>query len=94
MYPIAVDDSGKRLDAKSKAEETEYDRSWGLGRVLFAVFEAGTGSEFSKDNLRDDEVPVRDDDIEVRPDIGEDEAKDASSRESLGGFEDGVWRFA
>jgi len=81
------------LDAKSKAEETEYDRLWGLERILFAALEADRGSEFSKDNLREEEVPDGEDDMEVRPDMGEEEANDASSRESLGGCEDGVWRF-
>ena len=48
------------------------------------------GSEFSSESFREDEVPLTDDDMEVRPDMGDEEARDASSRESLGGLEDGV----
>lgn len=32
LYPAAVEESGKRFDAKSNAEETEKERLWGGGR--------------------------------------------------------------
>lgn len=87
---MALVDSGKRFEVKSKAEETEYDRLWGpVGRLLFAALEADMGSRLSRDSLRED-PPETEDDMDVRPDIGEEEAKDASSRESLGGFAGGV----
>jgi hypothetical protein len=44
------------------------------------------GSSFSRDSLRDDVIPERDEDSELRPMSWSEEASEASSRESRGGF--------
>jgi len=61
----------------------EYERN---RPGLLAGFALSSGSSFSRDSLRDDVIPEREEDSEVRPISGSDEASDASSRESRGGF--------
>jgi hypothetical protein len=88
-YPPAVDERGKRFEAKSKADETEYDRPWGMREEPpFAGFKEESGSSSSSDNFREEDIPEGDEAKDDRPDIGEEEAREASSRESRGSCED------
>ena len=82
-YPTVVDVRGNSAGVKSKADETEYERMR-PGRL--AGFALSRGSSFSRDSLLDDVIPDREDDSEARPMSGSDEASEASSRESRGGF--------
>lgn len=70
---------------KSKAEETEYERP-GLVRPDSRAFASDSGSSFSRDSLPDERFE-RDEAMEERllDAEGEDDAKEASSRESRGG---------
>lgn len=91
-YPPAVCDSGKRALPKSKAEEMEYDRA-DLGRPesRFACeCELDRGSSSSRESLREEEMPEGEDEAEDLPaDSGEEDAREASSRESRG-----AWRLS
>jgi hypothetical protein len=70
---------------KSNAEDTEYVRC-GLARLdASAPFAFERGSSASSDSLRDDAAPDRDEEIDDRP-TDSDEARDASSSESRGGW--------
>jgi hypothetical protein len=82
-YPPEVEVRGNSAGVKSKADETEYERR---RPGLLAGFVLSKGSSFSRDILREDVIPEREDDSEVRPISGSDEASEASSRESRGGF--------
>lgn len=83
VYPCAVLDSGKRFGAKSKAEDTLYERVW-RGRCSSrpAGLSSERGSSSSKDRFREEGAPDADDSTEVRRDGCEDEASEASSSES------------
>lgn len=48
----------------------------------FAGFVDESGSSFSRETLREEEMPDGDDDLDVCPDAGDEDARDASSRES------------
>ena len=81
-YPFPlVADKGKRFVVKSKAEETEYDRLCAPGRPARLLL--SRGSSCSRDSFRDEEMPDGDEreSVEVRP-SGEEDAREASSRES------------
>jgi hypothetical protein len=86
-YAPAVVESGKRLEAKSNADDTEYDRLWrGAAAGLFA--ERGSSSE--SETLREEDSPEGEDDCDLREVVGVEEAREASSSESLGGRLEGV----
>ena len=84
VYPPVVDERGNRFEAKSKAEETEYERWWVFGRPLAARLEEERGSSFESDNLRDEDMPEGEEGVDVCVEVGVEEARDASSRESRG----------
>jgi hypothetical protein len=70
---------------KSNAEDTEYERAF-LGRVEYNPTVSARGSSASSESFLDEDMPERDDAIEDRPaDSGDEEARDASSRESRDG---------
>ena len=81
VYPPAEVERGKRFDAKSKAEETEYDRSCRPGRSPEGE---ASGSSSSNETFLEDGVPEFDEEIDVRL-VGVEDAREASSRESRGG---------
>ena len=60
VYPAAVVERGKRLFAKSKAEDMEYVREWPLGRLP-----SFPDSSSSKDNFREDDIPAGEEVCEV-----------------------------
>lgn len=77
------------MEAKSKADETEYDRPWGIREEPpFAGFKADRGSSSSSDSFREEDIPEGDEAKDERPEMGEEDAREASSRESRGGCED------
>jgi len=75
---------------KSKAEEMEYERPWAVRLALPARLALSNGSSFSRDNLREEEMPEMEEDREVRLSSGSEEAREASSRESRADCE-GFW---
>jgi hypothetical protein len=84
-------ESGKRFGAKSKAEETLYERLR-CGLLLWpAGFSSERGSSSSKDSLREDGAPDTEESSEVRREWCEEDASEASSSESRVG---GGGRFA
>lgn len=91
-YPFPlVADKGNRLVVKSKAEEIEYERLWVVGRPARLLL--SRGSSCSRDSFRDEEIPEGDDveSVEVRS-SGEDDAREASSRESRACCDEGGCR--
>ena len=86
VYPAAVADRGNRLEAKSKAEDTEKERLWFRGRGVVAVGVELEGSGFSleRESLREDEIPDGEERREAWEEVDVEEARDASSRESRG----------
>ena len=87
VYPAAVVESGKRFEAKSNAEDMEYVRSWGSGRLREFGVALERGSSFEMESLRDEDMPDREELGDVSR-VGDEEASDASSRESRGGSGD------
>jgi hypothetical protein len=81
VYPPLVWDRGKRFEAKSKAEETEYERSC-LPLVAPFAPDGAKGSSSENESFREEGVPDAEEDIEERREGVVVEAKDASSRES------------
>lgn len=84
VYPLAVVvESGKRFEAKSKADETEYVRSRASGRGRRAASPSSwSGSSSEKDNLREDGAPDAEDSRESLCDASLEDAREASSSES------------
>lgn len=82
-YPLAVvDDNGKRLDVNSKADDTENVLLCPAGLPSAAALCVSKGSSASSESFREEETPCDElESVEARP-SGEDEASDASSRES------------
>lgn len=74
------------MEAKSKADETEKERLWVKGRwgVAPAGFEAERGSSADKESLREEDMPEGEDEREALEDVGVEDAREASSRESRG----------
>src|SRR5450432_1276449 len=82
-YPPVVEVKGNSAGVKSKADETEYER---VRPGMLVGFAPSKGSSLSRDSRREDVMPEREDDSEVRPISGSEEASEASSSESRGGF--------
>ena len=82
-YPLAVvDDNGKRLDVNSKADDTENALLCRVGLPSAAALCESKGSSASRESFLEEETPCDElESVEARP-SGEDEASDASSRES------------
>lgn len=93
-YAPAVVESGKRLEAKSNADDTEYDRPWPIRRGVSAGRFAGMGLSSEREILREEGSPEGEDDWDLRDEVGVDEAREASSSESLGGWFEGFLRCA
>lgn len=53
------------MEAKSKAEETEYERLWGFGRGVEPRLELERGSSFERESFLEDEMPDGEEDREV-----------------------------
>ena len=70
---------GKRLFAKSKAEDIEYVREWFRGRLGSLASSAS-----SRESLREEDIPPGEEVWDVCRE-GVEEAREASSRESRGG---------
>jgi hypothetical protein len=79
----AVEERGNRFDVKSNADDTENVLLWLFGLPFADWFCISRGSSASSDNSRDDGGPPGEDvdSVEVRT-VGEEEAREASSRES------------
>ena len=92
VYPATVDERGKRFDAKSKAEDTEKERSCGGGRGVVSWSFGASGSSAEKETLREELMPEAEEDTEFLEVPGVEEARDASSRESRGACEEGGFR--
>lgn len=87
VYPApAVEESGNKFDAKSKVEDTvEWERPC---RVPFAALLSASGSSSLNDSLRDEGAPEGDDSPDSRLEPCDEDAKEASSRESRGGWDE------
>lgn len=70
---------------KSNTDETEYERVRGVGRGVSAGFDGDVGALLEGDCLRDEEMPDGEEDGDLRDDVGEVEAREASSKESRRG---------
>ena len=78
---------GKRLDVKSKAEETEYPREWVFGRrevACVAGLEAERGSSRDNDCFREEDMPDGEEGVGDEGVMGLEDAREASSSESRG----------
>ena len=75
---------------KSKTEDMEYERPWGMRLALLAGLALSRGSSFSSDNLREELIPDLEEDSDIRLSSGSEEAREASSRESRATCE-GFW---
>jgi hypothetical protein len=82
-------ESGKRLEAKSKVEDTEKERPWYSGRLRVPVevaagLEVSRGSSRSREARRDEEMLGREEGVSssVVAAPGLEEAREASSSES------------
>lgn len=84
-YAPTVVESGKRLEAKSNADDTEYDRPWVVRRGVSAGRFAEMGLSSERETLREEASPEREEDCDLRDEVGEEEAREASSSESRGG---------
>lgn len=80
-----MEERGKRLEVKSKVEDIEYDRRCGVGRGVAAASAPGAEASFDKESLREDEMPDGEEELERCDENGEEEAREASSRESRRG---------
>jgi hypothetical protein len=85
VYPAAEVDSGKRFEAKSKADDTEYDLSWRPARSPFAAEVSVSGSSSEKESFLEDGVLEAEEETEVRREGSVEDAREANSRESRGG---------
>ena len=92
-YPGAVEERGNRLEANSNADETEYERVWGVGRGVRAGLKTEVGPSLAGDCLREEEMPDGEEDPDLRDDVCEVDAREASSKESRGGWVEGALRF-
>lgn len=81
VYPPLVCERGKRFEAKSKAEETEYERSC-LPLVAPFAPDGARASSSEKESFREEGVPDAEEDIEERREGVVVDAREASSRES------------
>ena len=92
VYPAAVDDSGKRLDAKSNAEDTENDLMCRPG-LAFDVRRVSAKGSSSPNDCLDEGTPALELDKEALPVDSEEEASEASSKESRAALFGGADRF-
>ena len=83
MPPDAV--RGKRFEVKSKADETEKDLPWRFNLELAAGLWLSSGSSCSRDNFRDEDTLGDEVDSVEALALEEDDAREASSRESRTG---------
>ena len=88
VYPPAVDERGNRAGVKSKAEDTEYERP-PRSASRAAGFALSKGSSFSRDSLREEDMPDLEDVSDVGRSSCSESASEASSRESRPGS--GFW---
>ena len=76
------DERGKRFDVKSKADDTEKVLLWGYGLPFAARLWVSRGSSCSSESFRDEDIPGDEvDSVEVLL-LWEEDAREASSRES------------
>lgn len=82
-YPLGeVEDNGYRLDAKSNADDTENVLPCPVGLPSAATLCESRGSSASRESFLEEETPCDEvESVEFRP-SGEEDASDASSRES------------
>jgi hypothetical protein len=87
VYPAAVWERGKRLDAKSNAEETEYERSCLPPGLDPSAASGLRGSSSEKDSFLEEGVPEAEEERDSRLDgPSVEDAREASSRESRTGL--------
>ena len=78
----AEEERGKRFEVKSKADDTENDLLWWYGLPFAARLSASRGSSCSMESFRDEDIPGEEvDSVEVLL-LWEEDAREASSRES------------
>lgn len=66
---------------------------WGIGRGMLSGLDAERGSSFSRETFREEEMPGEED-RDLRDEVGVEEAREASSKESRWGCVDGKSRLA
>ncbi len=67
---------------------------WGIGREVFTTLDAESGSSFSRETFREAEMPAGEEDRDLWDEERVEDAREASSRESLGACVDGILRLA